>query len=836
LINQTKLVGVLYLENNLTPHAFAPGRIAVLKLLASQAAISLENTRLYRDLEEREAKIGRLVDANIIGIFIWDFEGHILEANDAFLRILGYDREDLTSGRLRWTELTPAERRHGSARAVAELKLTGSAQPYEREYFRKDGSRVPVLIGAATFEEGGNQGVSFVLDLTERKRAEEAAYRSEKELRDVIETIPAMAWATLPDGANEFVNRSWLEFTGISSRDTSGAGWKAVFHPADVATHVEKWYASLATGAPFENEARVQRASDGEYRWFLHRGVPLRDESGNIIKWYGTSTDIDDRKRAESLLSGEKRILEMVAKGDPLAQILESLCRLVEEQAAGVLTSILLLDGNRLMHGGAPSLPKAYTDAIDGVSIGPSVGSCGTAAYRGEQVIVEDIATNPLWADYREAALPHSLRACWSTPIFSSEAKVIATFAMYYHEVRSPSLRDQEIIEQITHLAGVVIEHKVTQEALRRSEARLAEAQKLTKTGSFAYNPFTGETIYWSDEMFQIFGLDPQEGPSSEKFWQLVHPEDYDRVRDRVEREARDIREYLDEYRIVVADGTVKHVLDIGHPVFNAAGDVVEFVGTTVDVTERKRAEEALSATQMELAHANRVATMGQLTASIAHEVNQPIAATVTNAHAALRWLDRQPPDLEEARQALARVVRDGGRAGDVIGRIRELVKKAPLRKDHFEINGAIHELIELTGGEAVKQGVSVRTELADGLPLVPGDRVQLQQVVLNLIVNAIEAMSGTREGIRELLISTGKANSEEVLVSVRDSGPGLAPAGLDRLFEAFYSTKPSGLGLGLSICRSIIDAHGGRLWASTNVPRGAIFQFTLPTQPERES
>ena len=207
-------------------------------------------------------------------------------------------------------------------------------QPYEKEYFRKDGSRVPVLIGAASFDEGGNQGVAFVLDLTERNSAEEAAHRSEKELRDVIETIPAMAWATLPDGANEFANRSWSEFTGISSRDTSSAGWKAVFHPADIATHVEKWYASLATGAPFENEARVQRASDGEYRWFLHRGVPLRDESSNIIKWYGTSTDIDDRKRVESLLAGEKRILEMVAKGDQLAQILESLCRLVEEQAS----------------------------------------------------------------------------------------------------------------------------------------------------------------------------------------------------------------------------------------------------------------------------------------------------------------------------------------------------------------------------------------------------------------------------------------------------------------------------------------------------------------------
>jgi C4-dicarboxylate-specific signal transduction histidine kinase len=265
--------------------------------------------------------------------------------------------------------------------------------------------------------------------------------------------------------------------------------------------------------------------------------------------------------------------------------------------------------------------------------------------------------------------------------------------------------------------------------------------------------------------------------------------------------------------------------------------------GFVLDLTERKRAkaearesERRYREVQMELTHANRVATMGQLTASIAHEVNQPIAAAVTNAQSALRWLDRQPPDLEEAQQALTCIVRDGARAGDVIGRIRELVKKAPLRKDGCEINGAIREVIELTRGEAVKQGVSVRTELSGGLPLIPGDRVQLQQVVLNLIVNAVEAMSGTSEGKRELLISTGKANTEDVVVAVRDSGPGLAPASLDRLFDAFYSTKSSGLGLGLSICRSIIEVHGGRLWASANAPRGALFQFTLPAQPERES
>jgi PAS domain S-box-containing protein len=501
---------------------------------------------------------------------------------------------------------------------------------------------------------------------------------------------------------------------------------------------------------------------------------------------------------------------------------------------------------------------------------------------------------------------------------------------------------------------------KLAQEKLQRSEAYLTEAEKLTHTGSWAWDPRTEKVLYYSEEIMRIFGLDPQESsPTRQNFRQRIHPEDRDWVGEKFEKALRERVDSFAEYRALLPDGTVRHISASGHPILDEDGEIIEFVGTAVDVTERKRTElerrrlaslveqaadlmaiadlsggtaiylnkaglemvgfesweearrrrgihwifpedrqfmtEVLWPTvlekgswsgemrfrhfktgdpvpvlysvfriddpetgqpvnvgfvcrditerkraeaearendrryrgmQMELAHANRVSTMGQLTASIAHEVNQPIAAMVTNAEAAQRWLRGGHP--EKLHQVLAGIVEDGHRAGEVIDRIRSLMKKAPPRKDRLQINGVILEIIQLTHGEAVKYGISVLTELTDHLPVVEADRVQLQQVLLNLIVNALEAMGAANEGPRQLRISTAKVESGGVLVALQDSGPGLEAAMLERVFESFYTTKPTGLGLGLSICRSIIEAHGGRLWASTNQRRGATFQFTL--------
>lgn len=374
-------------------------------------------------------------------------------------------------------------------------------------------------------------------------------------------------------------------------------------------------------------------------------------------------------------------------------------------------------------------------------------------------------------------------------------------------------------------------ERKKAEESFRRSEMYLAEAQRLSHTGSFGWEPASGK-IYWSSETYRIFECEPTIELSVQMALDRVHPDDRTRLRQILDRASIERTEFIAEHRLLMADGSVKYVRVVAHPSTGEDPERFVFVGAVMDITERNRAEEALRTAQAEVVRVSRLTTMGELVASIAHEINQPIAAMVTNAEAAQLWLNRQPPHMAEARQALARIVKDGIRAGDVIGGIRELIKKAPPRKDRVDLNEAIREVIELTHGEAVKTGVSVRMQLATDLPLIHGDRVQLQQVFLNLIINAVEAMGSVSDGPRELLISTAQVEPGDVLVEVRDSGPGFAPATHEHLFEAFYTTKLAGLGMGLSICRSIIEAHGGRVWAEPNQPRGTIFQILTPAQP----
>jgi PAS domain S-box-containing protein len=539
LVNQGRLNGIIFLENNLTAHVFTSDRITVLKVLASQASISLENTRLYRDLENRERKIRRLVDANILGITIWNVEGAILASNEAFLRMVQYDHEDVAAGRVRWRDMTPVDWRERVECALAKVMQTGSVQPFESELFRKDGSRLPVLLAGALFEEGGNEGVAFALDLSEQKQAEEA---------------------------------------------------------------------------------------------------------------------------------------------------------------------------------------------------------------------------------------------------------------------------------------------------LRKSENYLSEAQRLTLTGSCAIDGRSREILYWSEEMFRLFGFDPQQGlPMWDQWLQRIHPEDRDKFRMAGDRTFLKKVDCDVEFRIVKPDGTVKHIHGIGHPVLSPNGELVQVVGTMVDITERRRAEEArdkLRQLEADLAHINRVSTMGELTASLGHEVNQPIGAAVINAQACLRFLDRDRPDLPEAREAALEMVRDATRAADIIDRVRSLYRKDSPHQEMVDVNQVIREMVVMLHNEANRYSVDMRTGLCENLPNVVADRVQIQQVLMNLMMNGIEAM---RDAGGELSIRSQLAEDGQLLISVSDTGIGLPTGKGTEIFNAFFTTKSQGTGLGLAITRSIVESHGGRVWAAANSGRGATFHFTLP-------
>ena len=801
----------------------------LLRSVALQNANSILAAR-QRAERRREAYLAEAQKLSHTGSFGWTVSTGEINWSDETYRIFQYDRATIPTVDLVLQRVHPED--------VAMVKQTiDRASQDERDFDHQyrllmpDGSvkHVHVVAHALSDESGGTEFVGAVMDVT-------AAKQAEGRIRQIIDTIPAHAWSALPDGSVDFVNQRFVDFTGRPIEELLRWGWGSTCHPADLPGYLGLWRAAVAAGKPMESEVRV-RAKNGDYRWLLIRNAPLRDEQGNIVKWHGTAVDIEDRKRAEVLLAGEKRLLEMIARGDSRAIILDALCRLVEELATGSLSSILLLDAdtNRLWHGAAPNLPRPYVDAIDGAVIGPAVGSCGTAAYRAQPVIVCDIATDPLWADYRDLALPHRLRACWSTPILSSEGRVLGTFAVYYREPRSPTPQDHDVIEQITHLASIAIEREQAEEKLRRSEAHLHDAQRLGHMGSWASNDASG-AFFASRELLRIVGRDPDEKKTTrEMLREHIHPDDLAPLQELTSKARTERTGYEFDFRIVLPDGSIRHCHNVAHPVFDDSGALVEYVGTTLDVTERKRAdeereraEERLRQAQADLARVSRVTTMGELTASLAHEVNQPIAAAVTNASACVRWLAGEVPDLEEARAAARRSVKDGERAAEIISRIRRLFKKGAPQRELVDVNEVIREMIALLRSDATRHSVSVGTELSANLPQIMGDRVQLQQVLMNLIVNSIDAMKDV-DGARELVVKSQRAENEQVLVSVSDTGVGLPPQQADRIFNAFFTTKPDGTGMGLSISRSIVESHGGRLWAAGNSPRGASVCLTLP-------
>jgi len=386
----------------------------------------------------------------------------------------------------------------------------------------------------------------------------------------------------------------------------------------------------------------------------------------------------------------------------------------------------------------------------------------------------------------------------------------------------------EELAKTNADLRAEIIRYKQTEQALRRSEAYLAEAERLSHTGSWAYDVATGVPVYWSLERCRISKFDPAKGhPTLEEYRQLHAAEDWEKLMEAFKYAIRNKIDFETDAREILMDGTVKHLHIVGHPVLNAEGEVVELVGSTIDMTERKRTEEALHKAQAHLNHMTHLTMMGELAASIAHEVNQPLAAVVTNGNACLRWLDRDPPDFSEAKEAVRRIVRDGIRGADVIARIRALIRKEPQATTSLDINDVIREIVALA--QTHFRGVKLQLELAEKLAPVQVDRIQLQQVILNLITNSVDAMKYVADRPKILRVQTRMKSPHVISVSVEDSGVGMNAETIESIFEPFYTTKPSGLGMGLSISRSIVEAHGGRLWAEPGKEFGAVFQFTLP-------
>lgn len=661
----------------------------------------------------------------------------------------------------------------------------------------------------------------------------ETALTVADDMRGVVDMVPGLVWSARADGSIERINQRWRDYAGEAAAGLLGWSWATsdLIHPDDRSALVERWAALLVAGEEGRTEARLRRA-DGRYRWFQIQAVPLRDERGAVARWWGLNSDIDDQKQVQARVAGEQRLLEMITRGEPTAAILEGVVRLVESASSGLRASILLLeeDGVTLRYAAAVNLPRSFTQAIDGAAIGPEAFSCGTAAYRRALVVIADVETDPLALRYRDVALAHGLRACWSLPMLSAEGRVLGAFGIYAHEPRSPDRADLELLERCTHVTSIAVERSQSEEALRRSEAYRAEAERLSRTGSFGFDLISREFSF-SDGISEIVGLPRSPRPTLAQVAAKIHPGDRERVADAVRQALRDGANFDYEHRLVMDDGAVKLVRVLGRSRVTSAGRF-ELVGAATDITASRRAADELQQAQAALTHVARVTTLGELAASIAHEVNQPLAAIVADASAALNWLAADPPDLGKVHESLTAILGDGERAGQVLLRIRSLLSRAAPRYRPCCLNEVVRGVVPLVAPEFARQGVTVQEALLPDLPQVTGDPVQLQQVVLNLLLNAGEASRDLPAERRRVVVSSfveRRASGSFAHVAVEDAGVGL-DAGADRarLFEPFYTTKENGLGMGLPISRSILQRHGGKLWASANEGFGATFQFAL--------
>jgi PAS domain S-box-containing protein len=822
----------------------------------------------------------------------------------------------------------------------------------------------PILSASGTLLEF----LGTAMDVTEQVQARIALQKafdeiekSKDQLRAIINTIPTTAWSTRPDGYCDFLNERWLDYAGLTAEQAQGWGWGGVIHSDDLKGLVEHWDACLASGKPAEAEVRMRRF-DGGYRWFLFRANPLRDESGRIVKWYGTTVDIDDRKQAEMALHAamdertrlaafREEIGMALSRQEDLKGILQRCASAVVRHVDAAFARIWTLgsDGTELelqasagmytrLDGSYRRIPvgqlkigliaqerkphftndvqndprvsdrdwarrekmlsfagyplvledrvvgvmgmfsqKPLTEStLDALSFAAGIIAQGIERKRGEEALrasernltlnINAMPTllasarpdgwgdffNQRWIEYTGlsaeqlegwgwAAALHpddteGLLPIWRSSLASgvpleAEARMRRFDGVYrWLLFRANALRDKsgEIVKWYGNAVDIE-DRKKAEERLRRSEAFLAEAQRRSLTGSFSWQVAAGK-ITWSEQLYRIYGVDPAATVTVELVRSRFHPEDIPSLSELLERVQSSGEDFEYGHRLIMPDRSIKYLQVVGHSSRDSSGQL-EYIGTAQDVTQRRLAEEVVAKARTELANIARATSLGVLTASIAHEVNQPLFGIITNATTCLSMLSSDPPDVQGARETARRTIRDGNRASDVITRLRTLYSKKEPAPESMDLNDATREVISLSLSELQRQRVIMRQELADDLPFLKADRVQIQQVIMNLVRNASDAMSNVYDRPRELLIKTERDEDDRVRLSVKDAGVGFEPQAADRLFEAFYTTKKEGMGIGLSISRSIIEAHQGRLWAIANDGPGATFLFSIPCQ-----
>ncbi len=526
----------------------------------------------------------------------------------------------------------------------------------------------------------------------------------------------------------------------------------------------------------------------------------------------------------------------LIRQGSPLPVVLTTLCELFDATVKGYSSSVLLLDctGARVRSAVGSGLPVSYMKQLEGKRVSWIETPFGATINAKTPVIVLDPVSDTLREGQEAApAAAPGLRLHEVSPILSLTGEPLGIFAVYQRE-SNPDVTccHSALIPQFTHVASAAIERMRSDEAFKRSAALLERTQQLSSTCCFSWRVETDE-ISWSKGLCQLFEIDPANVPVTlELIGARIHSEDRPSFHEMIERAKSGVSDFEFEHRLRLPDNAVKYLRVVAHGTRDQEGQL-EYIGAVQDVTHRRHTEEALAKLRAELARAARVTSLGVLTAAIAHEVNQPLAGIVTNASTCRRMLAADPPDVEGARETARRTIRDAERASQIVKRLRALFCKKGATSEPLDLNEATREVVALSLSELERNKVIVRTELAGELPPVQGDRVQLQQVILNLFLNASDAMSGIDDRSRQLVIRTERDGGNRVRLSVRDTGVGFEPQGVDRLFDAFYTTKSGGMGIGLSVSRCIIESHKGRLWATPNEGPGATFSFSIPCGPQ---